>query len=578
MIFRVFLNVAVCLLIAVPSAYAQGAPANPPQWKGLQYPADVLQDASGQQTLAEVQMRFERGESKPVVGNPNQPLGGVKTAWFRINLPKVSSQTQAVLTVRHPGMDSVLLYTPAADGAWRVQKSGDSIPVEQWAMPYLHPAFSLDVSPVDDRPVYLAVRNIAPVGVFWQLWDKPTFDKQNLKLHVWIGAYLGIIFLVVISSCMNAFNWRDPIHLVYAIHVAMMGASMLSIAGIQGQYFWPSNAWWTDLSVFVIPALSIGWAALLVYRLVAERGNHWVSGLLISVMVMALSFSVGFLWLARESIFYIFNLHVLYFFVVTIGSLIWFAMRRPRVGLWAVAGFLCLFLGSVLPVLRNLDLLQTWAYTSYAPMLGAALEIPLLLVALYFRSSERRDNLVRLNALSRADPLTGVASQRLLMERLEHLVQRHNRDPQLGAVLRVRLANFKAIQAEGGIEATNTALIRTGACAMFPALESDTVGRYLDRDFVVLLEGKTSQSFVADTAQRIIAKGLTYSINAPGGAGLRLHVACADASMLKEEATTLLARLGSVLDEMANQPAKQLQFLQAHPFDKLPAFAATPPI
>ena len=559
---RLIQSVVLCILGAMQLAQAQTVAVPAPVWKGLQYTADVLMDASGKQTLADVQNRFERGDSQPVSGNASQPLGGERTAWFRIKLPLVTSQAAAVVSVVHPGMDSVVLYTPVAEAAWRVQKSGDSIPVAQWAISYLHPAFAVDVSPTDVRPIYMAVRHSSPVGVYWQLWDRTSFDKQNKDLHMLLGGYMGFILLVVILSGLNAFNWRDPIHLIYTIYVVLLGTAQLSLTGLAGEYFWPDSARWNDMAAVVLPMFSAAWAALLIHRLVVERGNYRVSWLLISVMVMACAFSVAFLLLGRAPVFHLSNLAYLYFFVVLIGTMVWFSRRRPRVGLWALAGFLCLLAGSVFPIFRNLNWVPINFYTQFGAQIGAVMEIPLLLVALYFRSRERRDNQVRLGALSRVDPLTGVASQRLLLERLDHLLQRHKRDPQIGAVLRVRLANIAAIRAEGGLEAAQAAVVRAGACATVPALESDTVGRYLDGDFVVLLEGRSSASLVGDAAQRIIAEGLRQSRHLPGGVVLQLHVACADASMLKDDAVTLLERVGGVLDEIANQPTKPLRFLR----------------
>ena len=118
--FSTFIQIfTLCLLGALQLAQAQTAPAAVPMaepvWKGLQYPADVLIDTSGQQMLADIQSRFERGESKPVSGNASQPLGGQTAAWFRINLPAVSSQVPAVLTIEHAGMDDVVLYSPVAE-------------------------------------------------------------------------------------------------------------------------------------------------------------------------------------------------------------------------------------------------------------------------------------------------------------------------------------------------------------------------------------------------------------------------------------------------------------------------------
>ena len=186
----------------------------------------------------------------------------------------------------------------------------------------------------------------------------------------------------------------------------------------------------------------------------------------------------------------------------------------------------------------------------------------MLLVALYFRSRERRDNQIRFSTLSRVDPLTGVVSQRLLMSRLEKLLVQNKRDPLVGAVLRVRLMNADMIQTTYGPELARAAVVRTGACATLPVLESDTVGRYHDGDFVVLLEGNSDTATVSEAAQRMIAHGLRPSRYLPGAVVLQLRVACADASVLNDDAANLMARLGSVLDEVTNQPAKTLRFLR----------------
>ena len=554
--------VALCLLGALQLAQAQTAAPPLPVWKGLQYPADVVIDTTGLQTLADIQSRFERGESKPVIGNATQPLNGQSTVWFRINLPAVSSQVPAVLTIEHSGMDDVTLYSPMADGGWRLQKSGDSMPVDQWAMPHLHPAFEFDVSLTDKRPVYMAVRHGVAVGVNWLLWDRASFENQNKLMHTMLGGYMGFIFLVIVLSCLNAYNWRDSIHLVYAVHVLLLGGAQLSLTGIAGEYFWPNNPWWNDIAAVVLPMLSGTWTAFLIHRLVVERGQYLISGLLISVMVVGAGLSIAFLVLGREPVFYVSNLFYLCLFPVHMGSLIWFAIKRPSVGLWALAGFTCLLIGSLFPIFRNLNLIPVNFYTQYAAQIGAGLEIPMMLVALYFRSRERRDNQIRLSMLSRVDPLTGVVSHRLLMSRLEALLMQNKRDPLVGAVLRVRLMNADAIQAAQGPELAQAAVVRTGACATLPVLDSDTVGRYFDGDFVVLLGGKSDTKTVADAAQRIIAHGLRPSRYLPGGVVLQLCVACADAPMLSDDAARLMKRLGSVLDEATNQQSKAVRFLR----------------
>ncbi|MEO6016751.1 MAG: 7TM diverse intracellular signaling domain-containing protein [Polaromonas sp.] len=559
-----FILVAWLGLLGCVPAMAQTAAQPTPVWQGIQYPADVVIDESGTQSLADIQQRFERSESVPVQGNASLPLGGKRTAWLRIRLPDVAGPADAVLTVVHPGIDYLVFYRPVADGQWQAQYAGDSIPVARWPMPYLHPAFSLQVSPADPRPVYLAVRHGTPVGVYWQLWDRPSFEDHTKILHMALGGYIGFIVLVVILSCFNAFNLRDPIHLVYAAYVVIIGLGQLSLTGLAGEYLWPHNAWWNDIAAVVLPMFSGGWAALLVHRLVVERGHRLVSGLLVVLMLVSTAFATGFMVVGRELIFYSSNLAYLYLFLpILIGSLVWFSIRRPVVGLWALAGFLCLFIGSLFPILRNLQLVPINFYTQFGSQIGAALEIPLLLVALYFRSRERRDNQVRVGALTLVDTLTGVASHRLVMERLDHLLQRQQRDPQAGAVLKVRLVNVAEIRATYGQAIAQAALVRAGACVAAPAQVSDTVGRHADGDFVLLLEGKVSLTQVTEAAQRIIAEGLRPGRKLPADLKMVLHVACADSPLPAGDGEQLLQHLSTVLDKIARHPRRALRFLRA---------------
>lgn len=558
--FKTFLPICAVLILGIASlAYSAHTPA--PVWKGVQYPAEVLMDESGEQSLEFIRNRFARGEGAALSGNQQLPFAGKSTGWLRIVLPAVTSPVDVLLTVVHPGLDAVSLHDLLPGGDWHVQHSGDSLPVAEWSRPYLHPAFPLELIPGEPRAVYLEVRHSSPVGVYWQLWDRASFDRQSSTLHMVLGAYLGFVILVMVLSCANAWNWRDPIHLVYAIYVLILGVGQLTLTGLAGEYFWPHHAWWNDISAVVIPMFSAGWAALLVHRLVVERGNHLVSAFLLSIMVISLAYTAGFLLYGRLRLFHTSNFAYLYFLPVLMGSLVWFSMRRPAVGLWALAGFFCLFVGSLFPILRNLDVVPISFYSQFGAQIGAAMEIPLVLVALYFRSRDRRDTQVRLSALSRVDPLTGVASHRLLMDRLEHLLERHQRDPQVGAVLRIRLVNGPEIRTAYGASLAQAALVRAGACVAMPAQISDTVGRHSDGDFVLLIESKTTESQVTDVAQRIIAEGLRPGRNLPRDLMLQLHVACVSCPLPKDDGERLLRHLGDLLDEIAKTPRKALRFM-----------------
>jgi GGDEF domain-containing protein len=190
--------------------------------------------------------------------------------------------------------------------------------------------------------------------------------------------------------------------------------------------------------------------------------------------------------------------------------------------------------------------------TQFGAQIGAALEILFLMMALYLRSREKRDNQVRVGALTRVDPLTGLGNHRVLLQRLDALLIRQQRDPGAGAVVRIRLGNSIDIRQDYGMEAAQSAVVQAGACVTSVAQEGDTVARHRDGDFVLILQGHLTRGALTDIGQRLIARGLADSPSLPPNTVLQFKVAVAEAPFKEGDATQLLHSLALC---SANSPA-----------------------
>jgi diguanylate cyclase (GGDEF)-like protein len=263
---------------------------------------------------------------------------------------------------------------------------------------------------------------------------------------------------------------------------------------------------------------------------------------------------VGVLLLSRGTFFRAPSLYLVPGMLLILGILAWYSRRRPEVGLWVLAGVTVLVAGSLWPLVRNLGLIGHSFLTDNGPQLGAAVEIPLVLIGLYFRGRERRDSRVRLEALSHTDPLTGLGNHRVLMLRLGQLLGRARRDPTLGAVLRVRVANLHLINEEYGREAMEAAMVRAAECVARGAIEGDTVARDKGGDVVLIMEGQPARSQIAETGRNIIARGLKFSRRLPRGVTLHIHVAAACAPLPVVDPATLMGLLDQELVQIAADP------------------------
>ncbi|MDW5442330.1 7TM diverse intracellular signaling domain-containing protein [Polaromonas sp. SM01] len=550
------IGLAVLALAAGPLAAASSEP-----WLGPQGAAQVLIDVSGAQTPDEIRQRFERGDGRPAQADRIMPTGGDVAVWYHLALPPVSGPTLRVLAVPHPGMNRVDFYRPLEGGHWRVEQSGDAMAVAQWPLRYLHPAFEFVQQPQEVGPSYLRVQHSHPTNVRWTVWNMRDFQESSKRWHLLLGVYMGLVALVMVFCCVNAYSWRDPIHFYFAVYVAVVALVQFSITGLAGEYFWPDNAWWNDAAAKVLPMVGAALSHLFLRELVVERGARWVTHLMLAMAVVGGVLAASLLLLGRDPVFVLSGPYYLASLGIYLGVSLWYAWRLPRVGVWLLAGIVVLLVGSIYPILRNMQLVPQSFMTQYGVQIGAAIEIPLLLMALYLRNRERRDNQVRVGALSRVDPLTGTANHRVMLTRLEQLLRHQQRDPEAGVVIRVRIGNIQEIRADHGLQVAQMALVHAGACITHVVREGDTVARHRDGDFVVILEGRVAHDQVADLGQRLIARGLAPSELLPPGTVLQLKVAVAATPFQAQGVGLLLQVLETAVSELAAKRGKALRFV-----------------
>jgi two-component system, sensor histidine kinase LadS len=553
MFFKAVIRVLLAALLALAAACAaQTAPA--PPWSGRAVPGQYWVDASGKSALEAARAAFDSGQGRPADPAQVMPLGGGAAIWYRLQLPPASSPVSAVFTVTFPGTDSVELFRPDGAGRWLAQRSGDALPVSEWPVPYLHPTFAFTLQQDEIQATYLRVQNAYPIRVNWVLWDARTFNQTSKSWHLALGAYIGCVLLVILLSAFNTYSWRDPIHVYYAIHVVLVGLSVLSLTGLGGEYLWPNDAWWNDKAPVALPALGVAWAALFVRELVAERGQRLASWSVLALAVVGFATMLAFLILGRENFHRVPSVYLAPIMVALLGVLAWYSRRQPQVGLWVLGGTSLLVLGSILPLMRNLGWIPASFLTQYGTQIGAALEMPLVLIGLYFRSSARRDNRQRMGALENTDPLTGVANHRILVERLQGLQARGPRGPFRGAVMRVRVANLDAIRTEHGREAMEAALVRAAECVTHDMAEGDTVGREEGGDLVMVMQGRVTRTQASEAGRDIIARGLKFSRRLPPTVTLHLRVAAVCAPLPDVDGAAVLALLDRELQIAAADP------------------------
>lgn len=547
-------TLVMLVLVAPPAANATHT--------GPDLVAQYWVDIGGSASIEQARQAFAQGAGRPVDPSQVMPLDLRTTVWYRLHLPAVQVRTRAVLRIEFTGTDAAELFRLDADGRWQSQRAGDAIPVAQWPVRHQQPTFVFEVQAGEVEPTFLRVRNAQPVRVKWVYETAEAFARASELWHLAAGAYGGIVLVVVLVSLFAAVSWRDPIHLYYTIHVVLVASSVMALTGFAGVYLWPEHPWWNDKAPMVIPFLALAWTGLFVRELVAERGRRLVSWLLLAHVAVCLALVAAFLVVGRENVFRAPSVYGTPGLVLIVGVLIWYALRRPAVGTWVLAGIAMLAVGAVLPMLHNLGLLPSSFLVRHGVPIGSALEIPLVLAGLFYRSSERRETRLRSQALDHTDPLTGLANQRVLLRTLDKLLVKARRDPHQGAVLRIHVGNLHALRAEYGREAAEAALLRAAECVAVEARENDLVAREQGSDLVLVLAGGITRAQAVEAGRNIIARGLKFSPRLPPGVTLSLKVAGAAAPLPETDAAGLLDALARLMLLIVTEPqGRAMRFL-----------------
>ncbi|WP_339523600.1 bifunctional diguanylate cyclase/phosphodiesterase [Pseudomonas sp. EA_35y_Pfl2_R111] len=126
--------------------------------------------------------------------------------------------------------------------------------------------------------------------------------------------------------------------------------------------------------------------------------------------------------------------------------------------------------------------------------------------------SERQRYQREIERLAFSDELTGLPNRRLLLDRLQHAMDREQRENTLGALLFIDLDHFKTVNDSLG-HLVGDGLLREVTTRLASGLRAeDTLARMGGDEFVVLLEGLDSNPQLAAEAAAVTAEKLLKSL------------------------------------------------------------------
>lgn len=574
---------AVCLALFSLPAFSQSSPANPGLDPGLlvldgQRTPQSLSgrsqqyvDIDGRMGIDEVEARGDDLPWQTHQGQARVDLDHGAALWLRFDVLQ-RPDAHGELELARSGTDLVALYHRDAQGQWRVQQAGDRLPVSDWAHPDRYPVFRLDHR--TDTPVRYWVRvehARVPFSGPFQLHGHHGLLEQRIHQQFALGAYFGMALLLIAVALVNTTVFRDATFALYAVYIGLLGLGLAASLGVGGQFLWPDWARWNQMAEFLLVPLA-GAAALLFVRQVAQPrriGRLLDRACMVLLPLWLIAMAWDQLLPSKDSLQILTAVSVVA--MVVVAAMLLQAWRSGESWLrWFAVGILPMLLASLLPVMRNFNLLSSGFLSQYGMVMAAALEAPLLIYALLQRSQLQHEAHARERALERTEPLTGLMPSHHFLLELHHSLVRAQRYGHQSAVMLIRLDNHAEIARRHGREMADRALVIAASQLRETARDVDTAARVDDDSLALLMEGPVRAQQAINTATSLVANGLRPSPRLPPATVLRLRVVVAllpDAGGetksatgdgVGQDASACLERLHDGLRTLAEEPRKAI--------------------
>lgn len=354
---------------------------------------EYLEDPSQYYTIKRAISAQENGHFRE---NPHSDIGfGFvdSTYWFHVSLSNIDDKVaQWIVESNYTLVDFIDVYIVREDGSIEPYILGDSVPFSQRSIPYHNINFEINADPYERIELYISARTSGTLDLPLTLHNKKDFYDQAINVGTVFGIYFGLLVAMLLYNVFLHISVGDRCYLYYAFYIATFVGLLASFNGFSFRYLWPDlPAWNSQSPVFFLSIYLIGMLLFVRAFLPIKEYYPHIDFILKLLLSGLFAIMVGVLFLpysiVARALSFMCALSIIAAFVS--GILCWLKGYQPA--RYYLLSWVACFLGVGVHVMKSWDLLPANLWTSYAPHVGATIELMLLSFAMSDRIRSQQE-------------------------------------------------------------------------------------------------------------------------------------------------------------------------------------------
>jgi GGDEF domain-containing protein len=501
---------------------------------------------------------------QPYTDDTVLPTSDRQDVWATFSLP--ATGTLQTWFIRLPGqvLFKASLYSRGPQGGWLVQAAGEALAPADWSLRTRVPSFELQTHSDRMQTYYLRFENKRPVTGRPMLLTPIEYVDGASRVGVVIGLMWGMFSVLAMLSLAAFAIAHNRVFLWFGAVVVTLMFTQLVLIGYGGWRMWPGSAHLNQVMAWVSSALSMAAGAWFCAQASYARSGHPRVYRLLAAITAGSLLMAGLMAIDRN--FIPRDLRNLWLAIATLsilGSLVWMSLRGQAWNLMLLLGSAPIGLAALARLSYNAGWVMNIEAAQAAGVLSAMVGLLWIFFVLAWRSRAALFSTHRGTALATYDPASGLMLPRVMDSRLgQMLLRARRRRAECGIVMLSWLDQLPSPD-ELSDQKRSTALSRLGEILRRAVRDMDTVVRYNENLFLMLIEGPVNREAVSEISTKVLADCIRLSDKLDDPNAFNLHIAIWHGTPGTQTGQQIIDSLQTRLRRMSPGPKRYVQFIDS---------------